>query len=743
MKGSKLKLAVILLLFLGTSFAQVKGTLRGYVTDKTSGEALPYTNVALEGTNRGSVTDHRGYFILSSLEANKTYKVVVSFVGYKTEKLEVTILPNKVTGIDIELTPLGIELEAVEKVAERVVKSNATDIGLTRITGKELEALPRGVETDVFRSLQHISGVQSTGDVSAQYFVRGGSNDQNLVLINGATLYNPFHALGMFSVIDPEIIKGVEFHKGGYTAESGGRISSVMKITTKDGNINNYSTTVNASMLTGKMFIEGPISSGSFVLSGRLVHSNKILDKFTNDNHLPIDFYDFSGKLTFKNAFALKNSTLTIFGFGSQDQLQYEDQLQEDYKWNTNVFGFKWLHVGLDSPLFFEVGLYYSSYDGEIIPNLSQVNPQSNEIKDVTVNADFSYVYESNDELGVGIEIKDIKTDLSVRNNFGVRSEVSETGAGITAYVKYKFLRFENLGIDVGSRFNLVYLSGEGNNVIEPRINLTYRFIPEIAFKASWGIYTQQLTSLTNEDQILSIFEPWLIIPSYLEEAKSIHYIVGLETQFFPELNLTLEAYYKDIENAPTLNTRKNDYKENDLIGASGEAYGWEAMLKFDAAPVKINLSYSNAWAYKEVDGWTYYPRYDVRHSVNIGFEYDLGKDWLFTTTWIYNSGMPFTKFSGYYNRLMIRDYLFDANIFDSFERYSYLDDKNLGRLPDYHRLDVSLSKKLDLKYFAADLSVSVVNVYDRENLFYFLRESGKRVNMLPILPTVSMRVKL
>ncbi|MFA8344040.1 MAG: carboxypeptidase-like regulatory domain-containing protein [Rhodothermaceae bacterium] len=745
MKIIKLLLTMIILLGLSENYyCQTKGTIRGYVTDKESGEALPYTNVALEGTSRGAVTDSRGYFVLASLKANNVYKVVVSFVGYQTKKVEVKVFPNKVTSINIELTPLGIEMEAVEKVADRVVKSNATDIGLVRITGKQLEALPQGVETDVFRSLQYISGVQSTGDVSAKYFVRGGSSDQNLVLLNGATIYNPFHALGMFSVIDPEIIKGVEFYKGGFTAESGNRISSVMKIVTKDGNKRKYSSIVNMSMLTGKLFVEGPISSkGSFVASGRIVHSNKILDKFTNDEHLPIDFYDFSAKVNFRNIAGLKNSNLTFFGFNSQDQLEYENLSQEDYKWNTSAFGIKWLHVGIDSPLFFELGVYYSGYSGEVVPNLSQANPQSNEVKDVSVNVDFSYVYESNDELGVGLEIKDVKTNLSVKSSLGNRSALEEKGSSITAYAKYKFLRYGNFGADIGARFNLIYLSGEGNNIFEPRVNLTYRIIPEIAVKASWGIYTQQMTSLTNEDEILSIFEPWTIIPSYLGEAKSVHYIAGIETQPFPNLSVSFEGYFKDVENAPTLNTRKDYYKDDDLIGATGEAYGWEATVNYKTAPVKINLSYSNSWAYKEVKGWTYYPRYDVRHSVNIGFEYNLGKEWLFTATWIYNSGMPFSKFSGYYNRLLVRDYLFDANLFDSIVRYSYLDDKNLGRLPDYHRLDVSLSKKFDLKYFFADVSFSVVNVYDRKNLFYFTRENGKRVNMLPILPTVSMRVQL
>lgn len=743
MKNIKANILLIVFLLLSISFAQSKGTLRGYVTDKSSGEALPYTNVAIENENRGAVTDSRGYFIISSLKADRTYNVMVSFVGYKTEKISVMILPNKVTSIDIELTPLGIEIDAVEKIANKVVKSNATDIGLTRLTAKQLEKLPQGVERDVFRSLQYLSGVQSTGDVSAKYFVRGGSNDQNLVLFNGATIYNPFHALGMFSVIDPEIIKGVEFYKGGYTAENGSRIASVMKVVTKDGNINRLSASSQISMLTGKLFAEGPVLGGSFIVSGRMVHSNKILKKFTNENHLPIDFHDFSAKATFQDPFGLKNAKLTFFGFGSQDKLEYNDDLKEDYKWETNLFGIKWLQVGLDSPLFFELGFYFSGYKGNVIPNFSQVTPQSNEVKDVTINADFSYVYESNDELGIGFEIKDIKTSLLIKNSFGAESNMDQNGSSIIAYAKYKFLRFGNVGIDIGSRFNLVYLAGKGNNFFEPRVNITYRIIPEIAIKASWGIYTQQMTSLSNEDQILSIFEPWVIIPSYLEEAKSTHYIAGLETQPFPQLSVNFEVYYKDIQNTPTLNTRKTHYNDDDLLGAIGEAYGWETSMVFNSHPVKINIAYSNAWAYKEVDNWLYYPRYDVRHSVNCNFELDLGKDWLFSTTWIYKSGMPFTKFSGYYNRLLIRDYIFDSNIFDSLEKYSYLDDKNLGRLPDYHRLDLSLSKKLDLVYFKADLNFSIINVYNRNNLFYFLRESGERVNMLPILPSASIRIHL
>src|SRR5690606_13672240 len=257
--------------------AQEFGKLRGVVTDSTNGEALAFCNVYINELKTGASTNERGLFLINSIPANKKYTVVVSYVGYDTKILVAEIKPNKVNDVEVKLRPLSIELQAVEKIGEKIIEKNTTDIGLERISIRQVENLPKGVETDVMRSLQYLPGVRSTGDVSAKYYVRGGTSDQNLVLLNGVTIYNPFHSLGIFSVIDPDMINSVEFYKGSFTSEFGGRVSSVLNVISKDGNKNRFSGKASASFLTAKGLIEGPIPNGSFILTGRKSTSNEIL----------------------------------------------------------------------------------------------------------------------------------------------------------------------------------------------------------------------------------------------------------------------------------------------------------------------------------------------------------------------------------------------------------------------------------------------------------------------------------
>lgn len=210
-------LVFVLLFIFGTSsltVAQGVGSFRGVVTDSTNGEALAFANVYVEELSTGASSDTRGYFVITSLPANNSYTAIVSYLGYQSKRITFTVLPNKVTHIEIQLVSGAVSLGVVQKIGKRVVEKNATDIGLQRISMRELEALPKGVETDIFRSLQYMPGVQTTGDVSAKFFVRGGASNQNLILLDKIPIYNPFHAIGLFSVIDPEMINNVEFFKG-------------------------------------------------------------------------------------------------------------------------------------------------------------------------------------------------------------------------------------------------------------------------------------------------------------------------------------------------------------------------------------------------------------------------------------------------------------------------------------------------------------------------------------------------
>ena len=361
--------------------AQETGTLRGIVVDSTNSEALSYASVSIKELGTGAFTDLRGYFIISKIPVNKNYTLQISYLGYHQKDIKVSVKSGKVTNMQIKLVPSGVDLQAVEKVGERIVRKNETDISLDRIAVRQLEALPQGVETDVFRSIKLMPGVQSTSDVSAQYYVRGGGSDQNLVLIDGVTLYSPFHALGLFSAIDPDIISNLEFYKGGFGAEYGGRLSSVMSIVTKDGNKNKFGMKATSSFLTGKILVEGPIPDGSFIITGRKSYSTEILKKFLNDKNVPSDFYDLAFKVNYSNPKVLEGSKFLVNGFFSSDDVSNNSPYVEDYKWSNNMFSFRWFQVG-DSPLFYEIGTSISDFKGEIIPKYSGTRPMITKISD-------------------------------------------------------------------------------------------------------------------------------------------------------------------------------------------------------------------------------------------------------------------------------------------------------------------------------------------------------------------------
>lgn len=741
---SSLILPVILFLFaFGTIEAQQNGTLRGYVTDFATGEALPFGNALIKELSTGSSTDINGFFIITSIPADKEYNLIVSYVGYVSKLITFKVEPNKVTHLNISLEIQGVELGTIEKVGKKVMEENATDIGLQRISIKDLEKIPQGVETDVFRSLQSQPGVRTTGDVSARYYVRGGASNQNLVLFNGLTVYNPFHAMGLFSAVDPEMINSAKFYKGGFTAEYGSRLSSVLDLVTKDGNKNNFGGKMSASFLSTKILAEGPLPNGSFILTGRKSTSTEILKKFFNDKSAPIDFYDMSFKFNYRVPSENAVSKFTGFGFVSNDQMQNSDPLKEDFNWANNLFGFTWFLAAPESPLFVNLNLGISNFKGELIPNLSDAKPKTNQLDEISFKFDFAYVYESSDELNIGLHYTDLKTKLFLQNEMGGIYDVGSNGSNIVAFIKYKFLRFENFGVDAGFRYNVTGFSKNGGGTIEPRISLTYRPHPMIAFKSAWGVYQQEVITLSDEDDVITLFEPWIITPGYLNPSKATHYCAGVELNLYEGISLDLEGYYKKVDDLATLNEKKIYPTDRDFVAGTGESYGFESLLNMNLDPVRFTAAYTLGFAYTEVDDWTYYPRYDSRHTLNLSLEFNLGNGWYVSGMWYYNSGLPFTQTMGGYDKLYPQDFNNDLFIISDYYSYIMLGDKNIGRLPDYHRMDLSLSKKFSLSFLNFYVNISVLNVYDRANIFYFDRETGERVNTLPLLPTATVKVEL
>jgi hypothetical protein len=722
-------------------FAQGNGVITGFVTDSTSGEPLAFCNVYIQELQTGASTNSRGYYIITAVPPKKSLKIYYSYVGYKTKVINIVLNPGESRRLNIQLIPSSFQLSEVEKIGEREVRKNETDLSLDRISMKEVQAMPKGVETDILRSIHFLPGVQSFGGVSAKYYVRGGAGDQNLVLFNDVPVYSPFHAMGLFGVVDPDIISNVEFYKGAFQARYGGRISSVLKLITKEGNRFKYSGKAALSMLSAKVLAEGPISHGSFIITGRKSISNFILKKFLNDRSVPINFYDAAFKVNYSDDNFWKDVHLSAFGFFSGDFINGNNRGSADYNWKNYILGFNYFLVS-NSPFVVKFSINTSEFNGEVISNESNIKPQKNHVKDSNFKLFFNYFFENKDEIYIGLDFNDITTDLFLANAFGAVSNVGRRGTNVNIYADYKLLRFDNLGVDFGTRVNLIQLTAQDFSA-EPRLNFKYWFNPLFAFKGAWGIYQQEMATLSDERDVISVFDPWLIIPYSLKPERALTYISGFEYHPFLSTSFELEAYYKVTHNLPILNDKKYFPEDPDFIEGRGEAYGIEFKTGLKFAGLGFTGSYAYSKAFKEVNGLKYPPRYDSPHNISLLLEYNFGNGWASSAMWKFNSGRPFTQIAGYYDKFMPGNSPGINSIFQSYMPYIIFSGTNLARLPDYHRLDISLSKIFKIGSVTFHADVSVLNVYNRKNFFYFDRSTGKVVNMLPVLPTATIKAEL
>jgi len=735
-------LQIFLLFPSNNSLAQDTGTLRGLVTDSTTAEALAFSSAYIKELKIGANTDTRGYFLITSIPANQNYTLIVSYVGYSTKTMSIRVSKGKLSHYNIKLVPANIQMKTIESIGERISTTDSK-ISIDRISAKQLESTPKGVESDVFRTIKYLPGVTSTSDVSARYYVRGGTSDQNLVLVDGITIYSPFHALGLFSVVDPDIVNSIEFFKGGFGAQFGGRLSSVMNIILKDGNKNRLSSKLSGSFLSGKFLVEGPMGEGSFIITGRKSFSNQIIKKFLNENNVPVDFYDISFKANYIDANFLPGSKFSVNGFSSSDNLNSTDPTIEDYNWKSNAFGFKWFQAS-DAPLFFELGLSISNFNGSTVPKFSGKTPLDNKVSDLALKMDFTYVFENRGEINVGFHVQQIAADLNFVNALGTPVTFNTSGANIIFYGIYKLAQFDFFKLDCGTRVNLTTLSRNSSKKgLEPRVNLTLIPFSNFSIKGSVGIFQQELTTINDENEVINIFEPWIVIPDYLPPTTATHYIIGFDYTPLTSLNLGLEYYYKRTNNLPIVNREKISSIDRDFISGEGESYGVESTIKLDIEPVTFSTSYTLAYAYRTVNNLRYYPKYDIRHSFNASLEVNFGSGWNTGIVWVYNSGLPFTQIVGFYDKYYF-DNIFTSWVnFDPRRPYGILGVQNIERLPTYHRLDFTVTKKFIFDPFNIDLSFSIINVYNRQNIFYFKRDTGERVNMLPFLPTATIKIEL
>ncbi|MFZ4398678.1 MAG: TonB-dependent receptor [Bacteroidales bacterium] len=745
-------------------------TIKGFIYEKETGEPIIFTNVFLKKTTIGGVTDVNGYFVISKIPPGN-YTLMVTFLGYDSLVMPISLKANDIITKKLILTKASYNLDVVNISAEKEETRQETKISVTKVTPKQLKQIPSiGGQADLAQYLQVIPGVIFTGDQGGQLYIRGGSPIQNKVLLDGMVIYNPFHSIGLFSVFETDIIRNADVYTGGFGAEYGDRISSVMDITTRDGSKKRFGGKLNSSTFGAGLLLEGPLSkekdnnsnSTSFIISAKnsyLAESSKIFYKYIDTAGLPFNFNDLYAKLSFNGS---NGSKLNIFGFHFNDNVKNYQALA-DFNWKTTGVGANFVVVPGSSSVLMEGVVAYSNYLITMIDK--DALPKQSEINGFNMGLDFSY-FLGKDQFKYGIELQGFKTDYTFYNAVKRELRQSENTTEIAGYLKYKSTVGKFL-FEPSIRFQ--YYASLSEMSIEPRYAMKFLVSDRLRLKLATGIYSQNLIDAKSDRDVVNLFYGFLSGPDNLPEKfkgetvtsklqKAQHAIFGIEYDIMDHLTVNLEGYYKNFSQLTNINRNKifddtdpyNDktslsykpeYLRKDFIIEDGNAYGLDYSMKYDFKRVYIWAVYSLGYVNRSDELQDYVPHYDRRHNVNLLLSYIIGAklDWEFNIRWNYGSGFPFTKTAGYYEKIPFSS--INQNITTTNGGIGVLyDELNTGRLPEYHRLDFALKKKFEIaKNSQLELNVSITNAYNRDNLFYFNTLRNERVNQLPFMPSFGL----
>ncbi len=749
---------ILLLAFWSGAQCQT-GTIRGFIYDKTSGEALMLAHIYLDSTVIGTVSGEDGYYSLNKIPEGE-YVLVIQALGYKANKQRVRIKSDIGEKINIELERSNIQIEAAVISGRQLERKTRVQISQLRLTPGQISKIPTlGINADLAQYVQILPGIVSSGDQGGQLYIRGGSLVQNLVLMDGIPLYNPFHSMGMFSVFDTDLINNANISTGGYPAKYGGRISSVMDISLKDGNANHLAGKVSLGMLSANAAIEGPIRFSkkvepiTFLLSGKYSYLDKTaayLNPEIKESSLPFSFSDLVSKFTYKGK---GGSKVSATGFHFTDNVKFSKD--QSYNWTNYGVGLQAVLLPPNSNGLIRANVSYSAYS----LNLEELpgNNRYSEIEDIKIGMEFMNQF-GRHELQMGLQILGEHTDYFNRNTFGYSIDENADVTDLATYLSFQF-NSDKLLVQPGLRIN--YYASLGTVIPEPRLGIKYLINDELRLKAGGGYYSQNLISGKSDRDVVNFFSGFLMDPSNIANATgpkklphrlqtSWQGVLGLEWDPTTNIMFNVETFYKYFPQLISLNSNKKfDGEMNhwdipqvyyeDFITETGDAYGIEALLQYEKKRLYLWLAYSLSYS-NRFDGLQYFqPHYDRRHNLNIVGSYVLGKNlnWKILARWNYGSGFPFTPTNALYEKLRLtntssNEVLNENGLIGmSFGAY------NSARLPNYHRLDFTAKY---IHYFSERQSVEVVmsltNVYNRNNLFYFSREEYKRVNQLPLLPS-------
>lgn len=564
-------LAASLCVFTFHLFAQT-ARVKGFVYELSNGEPMVGVTIVLKGTTKGAHTDVNGYFNIPKLEAGKA-TLIVSTLGYETTEKEIILVNDEVESVKINLSKRSRELKDVKISAKKEEKKFETKVGMTRITPKEMKLMPSiGGEADIAQFLQVMPGVISTGDQGGQLYIRGGSPIQNKILLDGMTIYNPFHSIGLYSVFETDAIRNADVMSGGFGVDYGDRTSAIVNVTTKDGNKNRHSGKVAVNPILAKLFLEGPIAKMKGDSTVSITYLASIKHSYLKSSssalygslgepyksNLPYTFTDAYGKINLSSS---NGSKFNLFGFSFNDRVNYTGV--SDLQWKSFGGGSNFVISPNNSNSLISGGIYFSDY--KISLQEADDRPRESSINGFDANVKVTSYLPGHSEINYGVEFTGFKTAYQYYNFIGIAQEQNDYTSQVGAFIKIKKTFNDKFVFEPGVRVQ--YYASLPVARLEPRVAMKYNISDRVRLKAAGGLYSQNLISSKSDKDIVNFFTGFLTAPDYdINKAdgsvannniqKATHAVAGIEVDF-KNLEFTLEPWYKKFDQLITINRYK------------------------------------------------------------------------------------------------------------------------------------------------------------------------------------------
>ena len=752
------------------SFAQSKTTFFGTITDGETGETLIGAKVEIIDANKATVTNEYGFYSIT-IPSTDTIVISASYIGMETFYQRLPGMND--TKWNIELMPGTTTLDEVIIVADQLRdKMSSTQMSMEQISAKTSKVLPALFgEVDIIKTLQLKAGVSSGSEGSTGLYVRGGAGDQNLIMLDEATVYNANHLFGFFSTFNSDAIKDVRLFKGGFPAQYGGRLSSVIDVRMKDGNNKKLSGSGGIGLITSRLTLEGPIGENtSFVVSGRRTYVDLItnaINKSQEDkpdfNKIPgYNFYDLNAKINTKLG---EKDRIYLSGYFGKDQFSLKDStLDLGFSWGNATLTARWNHI-FNNKLFANTSFIFSDYNYDISNEISGFSfSLGSKIRNYAGKMDFSYNPNSKHSIKMGISttyydftvgrLKAGSDDGSISFSSGI----DRTGMEYGLYVSDEFEIIKNLKANAGLRLSGWTSNNYFDGGIEPRLALLYEVNPRWSIKGGYARMKQYVHLISNSGISLPT-DVWYPSTNAVHPQRSDQVSAGFSYLIAKGLLLTNEYYYKWLKNQVDFrdgaNLFLNDEIEREFEFGKGYAYGTEVSLEKDFGKLSGWIAYTLAFVKRGgfpgiMDGRYFSPRYDRRNDIKVVATYKFNRRWTASATWVYGSGDLAWLPGG---RALFQD-IKGGSIDPVTPIYG---DRNTFRLPAYHRGDISVIYYMFPKWGESNLSLSIYNVYDRRNPYFLTLETefktvkqgevevkipekinARQVSLFPILPSIT-----